>query len=211
MKGPNNEMADRGQAYTLEGFISAMVLVMAVLFALQAVVLTPSTGGLADRSIQAQMQQEAQDALVVADQDGDLTETILYWDGEGGFGDTDISENPNREADNGTYSTDQFANVSTLGQIMNQSFAQQGWNYNVEIHYTDDDGDFETKSLVYQGSPSSGAQTASYTIAVLDDDQAYDGSNWMNVSDVNGDARTIPKAEPNEPVYNVVEVRLTIW
>lgn len=209
MRRSNSETADRGQAYTLEGFIGAMVLVMAILFALQAVVLTPSTGGLADRSIQAQMQQEAQDALVVSDQDGNLTETILRWDGEGGFDGTDISANPNREADNGTYSTDQFANVSTLGQIMNQSFAQQGWNYNVEIHYTDASGDSGTKSLVYQGSPSSGAQTASYTVVVLEDHRAVVDGSEMNVSDVDPDDRTIP--EVDDPVYNVVEVRLTIW
>jgi len=70
---------DRGQAYTLEGFIGAMVVLMAVLFALQSVVIMPTTGGLADRTVQAQIQQEVQDALIVSNQGGNLSETIRRW------------------------------------------------------------------------------------------------------------------------------------
>ena len=200
---------DRGQAFTLEGFIGAMVVLMAVLFALQAVVLTPTTGGLADRSIQSQVQQEAQDALVVSNQDGNLSETVRYWDDEGGFNETDEAPAPGEE--NATYSPEQFGNVSTLGDILNQSFAERGWSYNVELHYTNETDGHETRTLVYQGSPSSDAVTTSYTVTLYNDEKA--GPDWSEELE-NYDNSTISDGgvDPNEsPVYNVVEVRLILW
>ena len=135
---------ERGQAFTLEGFFGAFIVLTALLFALQAVVLTPTTGGLADRSIQSQVQQEAQDALVVSNQDGNLSETVRYWDDEGGFNETDEAPAPGEE--NATYSPEQFGNVSTLGDILNQSFAERGWSYNVELHYTNETGGGDARS-----------------------------------------------------------------
>ncbi|AXR78576.1 hypothetical protein AArcMg_1358 [Natrarchaeobaculum sulfurireducens] len=197
--------SERGQAFTLEGFIGAMVVLMAVLFALQAVVLTPTSGGLADRSIQSQVQQEAQDALVVSDQDGNLSETVRNWDGEGGFNETDGQTGPEG---NQTYSAENFGNVSTLGDILNQSFAERGWSYNVELHYTNETGSHETRTLVYQGSPSSDAVTASYTVTLYETQEA--GSKQLRNYDEDNDW-SIPRSSDSDMLYNVVEVRVTLW
>lgn len=206
MRGKSNTTeSERGQAFTLEGFIGAMVVLMAVLFALQAVVLTPTTGGLADRSIQSQVQQEAQDALVVSNQDGNLSETVRYWDGKGGFNETDEAPAPGEE--NATYSPEQFGNVSTLGDVLNQSFAERGWSYNVELHYTNETGNHETRTLVYQGSPSSDAVTTSYTVTLYETQEA--GSQQLEEYDE--DDWSIARSSDSDLLYNVVEVRVTLW
>ena len=198
---------DRGQAYTLEGFIGAMVVLVAVLFALQAVVITPTTGGLADRSVQAQAQQEAQDALVVADEDGNLSETLRRWDGNG-FEGTD----ERTQGGEAVYSASAFANVSTLGDVLNQSFAEQGWNYNVELHY-EDDGGMNTTTLVYQGSPSSDAITASHVVTLHDDQYVEpDREETISAYEEDNDPPIPREVDDDEnPIYNVVEVRVTLW
>lgn len=200
---------DRGQAYTLEGFIGAMVVLMAVLFALQSAVITPSTGGLADRSVQAQIQQETQDALVVAAtaDDDDETENLSYmvrhWDGDNGF----------EGADDSTYdmSENYFKDEFKLGAVLERRFGE-GWSYNVELHPQNDDG--KTHELVYQGNPSSGAVTASYTVTIYDDQNAT-GSDNRELSDINEDGSTeatIDDIDDSDgPIYNVVEVRVIVW
>lgn len=203
---------DRGQAYTLEGFIGAMVVLMAVLFALQSVVIMPTTGGLADRTVQAQIQQEVQDALLVSNQDGDLSKTVRQWDESGGFEGANQPAAPGNAdtEENQTYSVDRFANESELGQILKDRFAEKGWSYNVELH--PESG--SERTLVYQGSPPASTQTASYTITLYDN---------QSVTSESGDDDTLEEAEsdgyaviPREhgddtPLYNVVEVRVILW
>ncbi|WP_049925991.1 DUF7288 family protein [Halopiger goleimassiliensis] len=202
MSGTLRSRTDRGQAYTLEGFIGAMVILMAVLFALQAVVITPTTGGQVDRTLQAQLQQEAQDALVVAGQDGDLSRTVRRWDATGtGFADIDPTDQ------------ESFAEHSTLGAILNQSFADEGRSYNVEVHYVSGSSTEATEStdLHRQAeSPPSEAVVASHVVTLYDDQYVEPERNDRldEVADANS---LIPQANDGEIVYNVVEVRLIVW
>lgn len=191
----------RGQAYTLEGFIGAMVVLMAVLFALQSAVITPSTGGLADRSVQAQIQQETQDALVVAAtaDENNTSYMVRHWDGDDGF----------EGADDSTYDTDSSDwNEFKLGAILQQRFGE-GWSYNVELHPQNDDG--KIHELVYQGNPSSSAVTASYTVTLYDD-QNVTGDEGSDETLSGIDEQTIDEIDDSDgPIYNVVEVRVIVW
>ncbi|SEH12242.1 hypothetical protein SAMN04487967_0719 [Natronorubrum sediminis] len=199
---------ERGQAYTLEGFISAMVVLVAILLALQSVVITPTTGGAADRTVQAQMQQEAQDALVVAAEDTDnnsLSEMVRYWDGDGGFEGTDDSlVDPHG---NNVYSPGNFSNESELGEILYDRFDERGQNYNVELHYNNESDETKNRSLVYQGSPSSNAVSASYTVSLYDDQLVTDSSDSLSEAS----NPSIPDADSDDSLYNVVEVRVIVW
>jgi hypothetical protein len=197
---------DRGQAYTLEGFIGAMVVLLAVLFALQSSVIMPTTGGLADRSVQEQIRQEAQDMLVVSNQDGNLSNTTRYWNGAGGFNRTDQPQAPD-ETD-GTYSVDRFANVSDLGHLLKDRFSETGWSYNVELHT-----ETSNQTLIYQGSPPASALTASYTVTLYDD-QNITSDDTRTLEEAADDTdETIPQRTSGDetPIYNVVEVRVILW
>lgn len=204
---------DRGQAYTLEGFIGAMVVLMAVLFALQSVVITPTTGGLADRTVQTQIQQEAQDALIVSNQaDGNLSKTLRNWNESTGFEGADQPPAPDEgnDEENQTYSVDRFANESKLGYVLKERFAENGWSYNVELH--PEKG--ENRTLVYQGSPPSSALTASYTVTLYDNQTVT--SEWSDeqIQNVSEENQAIPRGYEDEtetPLYNVVEVRVIVW
>ncbi|ADD06692.1 uncharacterized protein Nmag_3140 [Natrialba magadii ATCC 43099] len=197
---------DRGQAYTLEGFIGAMIVLMAVLFALQSVVITPTSGGLADRSVQSQVQQEAQDALIVSDQHDNLSALVRHWDEDESFAGASGSPAPDEEYQ--TFSQDDLENASVLGQVLNKRFADQGWNYNLEFHYTDG-SEFDHKTAVYQGSPPSDAITTSYMVTLYED-QYVKPDEEEEIGEF--EDPMIPRAtSEGDPVYNVVEVRLVVW
>ena len=206
---PPND-SDRGQAYTLEGFISAMIVLMAILLALQSVVITPTTGGLADRTAQSQVQQETQDALVVAaaadhDEKKNLSEMVRYWDDS-----ADPSEfhNPSESdsvtgyynASNQTELYDEFV----LGEILSDRFTERGMSYNVELVYQNE-SEYESEYLVYQGE--SEAVTASHMVTLFEDQELEDGTR---LGDEDHDY-PIPRATDNSKVYNVVEVRVAVW
>lgn len=228
---------DRGQAITLEGFIGAMIVLMAILLALQSVVITPTTGGAVDRTVQSQLQQEAKDSLVVAemtltDEDGeecgDLSRLIRYFNESGGeFHGTHQSISGE---DYHTYNTTTFADLSITGapgtaethkfaDILNHRFTDQGWNYNLIVAYLDENGDHQTREIVYQGQPNPNAYTASYTLTLFEDQQLLDengATTGTTIEDSNEyfipPAAAIPDENYNiDEVYTVVEVRVVVW
>ena len=220
----DNTTTDRGQAYTLEGFISAMIVLMALLFALQSVVIVPTTGGLADRTVEAQLEQETQDALTVSATSGgdsDLSTLVRYWnEDDGTFHDADADgEDFYYDVSNESAFYDDFV----LGEVLMDRFTERGQSYNVELIYQDEQGEFDDENnipLVSQGE--SEALTASYTVTLLESDTltAPNGeeTELREAHDCGGgeDCYPIPPAtdhpgDGGSEIYNVVEVRVTIW
>lgn len=220
---------DRGQAITLEGFLASMIVLMAILLALQSVVITPTTGGAVDRTVQSQLQQEAKDSLVVAEtltteeasQDerefGDLNRMVRYWNTSANH--FHGAEQPISGEDYNTYNATVFEDVdisedgNDFGQILNDRFTTQGWNYNVVIVFQDDD-EYESREVVYQGQPNPNAYTASYTVTLFEDQRLLeeDGDEKSDsLTDVSHPDEYIIPNEGSGEVYNVVEVRLTVW
>ncbi|QRV16106.1 hypothetical protein JMJ58_04200 [Haloterrigena salifodinae] len=220
---PHSE-TDRGQAYTLEGFVSAMIVLMAVLFALQSVVITPTTGGLADRTSQAQLEQEAQDALVVGattngsaeNGTGDLSTLVRYWnDSSDEF--HNASEQDVEFYYNASNDTELYRKFA-LGEVLSERFTERGLSYNVELVYQDKNGEFDEENstyLVYQGQ--SEAVTASYTVTLLESDNLTapgDENRDISLREANQDGKyPIPPAtgKNESEIYNVVEVRVAVW
>ncbi|THE62834.1 hypothetical protein D8Y22_20450 [Salinadaptatus halalkaliphilus] len=182
---------DRGQAYSLEGFAAAAVVLFALLFAMQSVVITPGTGGAVDRTSQAQIQQETQDALVVAAHSnesdrGNLSVLVHDW------ADGDIEE---------SMDIDDFEDEYTLGYILETHVAAPSYpnGYEVEFTYLNSsaDGDVTTSDQnrsIGSNITDQSAVTASYTIPLFDETEhvpEYDGSS--------------------ESIHNIVEVRVTVW
>ncbi|WP_440765910.1 DUF7288 family protein [Natronorubrum sp. DTA7] len=213
----DNTTTDRGQAYTLEGFVSAMIVLMAVLFALQSVVITPTTGGLADRTVEAQMQQETQDALLIAatadEEENNLSRMVRYWDIDNGeFQDANDSGQGYYQPSNDSAFYDEFV----LGTIMFDRFTSSGMSYNIELVAQNESGEFDDENstyLVYQGE--SEAVTASYTVTLYESDTLTAPGEDDELRDAYEDENyPIPPAHDNEgdsKVYNVVEVRMYIW
>lgn len=205
---------ERGQAFTIEGITAALVLLTAVLLAVQAVVVTPTTRGTVDEDVRTELRQQTEDVLWLsstgADPGDDLSSLVRYW-------------RPNGQtfagATNPTVGYGRDAPPTRFGMLMNRTFTQRGYLYNAELRYrTRVAGETESLTLVSRGVPDENAVVASWTVTLYDDDtltgpgagggelRAYD----TDPADGDDGYYPIPDAVDG-PVYNVVEVRVVVW
>lgn len=204
--------SDRGQAYTLEGLTAAFVLLLATLYALQAVILTPITVGSVDEGSQSRLRAEAGDLLqVTANRETeDLTYHVLHWSpldrtfagGDSprvGYG----AEGP----------------PGRFGQFLEESFDSRGRTYNLLVRYRmNNSTDAGIQRMVYQGEPSRSAVVATFTLTLFDDmrltgpaaSSTTIGEMDTNATD-NDDGYFYAPDVAEGPVYNVIEVRLIVW
>ena len=198
---------DRGQAYTLESLIAALLLVTAVLFALQSVVITPTSAGALDRDVQAQLEQESNDVLVTAANEGELSRLARFWDCSTGTMASDSRSGP--WAENQGYEND-IAPVADLGESLNRTFSE-GTRYNLLLVYNNGTTENVTR-VIYQGTPGDEVVSTSHTITLSQEQPVTSrDSSGESIDDCSNPA--IPKHPSSDPggMYNIVEVRLVLW
>lgn len=161
--------SDRGQAFTLEGFIASIVVLTAILFALQSVVITPTTTGAVDQEVQSDLRTQTQDALRVSAHNG--TQNLTWWVRFWNTSDTAVTYAGATGPSIGYGSEEPFyLNDSMFGHVLNQSFTQRGRVYNVIVEYRNATNPNESEQLrvVYRGVPSDNAVVTTYTVALFD-------------------------------------------
>lgn len=216
MKRRRIDSDERSQAFTLEGFISAIVILTAVLFALQAVVITPTTGGAVDRAAQAQEEQEVRDALHIAGESGELSELVRHWNH------VDEEWRDGNAPGDPAYNNSKLAEISDFGTILDEQFVNSsGKAYNLDFVTYDEDGDRVTESIVRMGGGTGDAVvSASYTVTLHDNQSLteWDGTDFTTTGTELYEAESdhgypLPSTSglSESATYNVVEVRLTVW
>ncbi|MFB6163627.1 MAG: hypothetical protein ABEJ31_00545 [Haloarculaceae archaeon] len=212
MAGPDSG-SDRGQAFTLEGIVSAAIVLTAVLFAIQSTVITPTTGGSVDPQVRSQLQREASDVLVTTAQNEsyDLSALVRYYSPL----DQTFEGAVNPDVGYGTHQP-----PGNLGTLLARTFTEHGRRYNVYVYYRGQNlsSDPKRETMVYQGQPGDDAVVASRTVTLYDNQTLTSSySNrvelWQydqNATDDDDGYYPIPNAVDG-PVYNVVEVRLIVW
>ena len=202
----------RAQGYTLEGVIASLVVLSAVLFAMQSVALTPSSGGSVDINERQNLRTQAADVLVLSSQNETFSLSTLarHWDESKqtfaggltprlGYG----SRQPRGQ----------------IGEILNETFANRSRTYNLELRYLPRNASNGTLTtpVVFRGTPSDDAVVASRTITLFDNQTltspgASDVELWEYGTEIEDDDGYYPVPNAVDgPVYNVVEVRLTVW
>ncbi|WP_327052175.1 DUF7288 family protein [Halomicrococcus gelatinilyticus] len=207
-------VSERGQAYTLEGFVGAMIVLTAMLFALQSVVLTPTTAGTVDQSVKTQLGTQANDLLRTAGSDGTLDDMILYWNASGGFAYASSTETGYGSLPPCAPARSPDTVCDSFGQATNATFTERGFVYNLYVRYrtAPDPTETVTRRVVYRGVPSSNAVTATYTVVLYDDMTltAPEDAGGANLGSLAENEFYAPDVDPG-PVYNVVEVRMVVW
>jgi hypothetical protein len=202
---------DRAQAFTLEGFIGGLLVLAAVLFALQTTVFTPAVGGSTSEQTQLALERQANDVLVsTATADGkDLSYYVRYWD---------VSQLTFVGATNSEIGYGSEELPGPLGDRLYNAFERRGHSYNIVVTFqTDDPNATDTVTMVYQGKPPSSAVVATYTITLYDrqtltgPDTGYASLTEFETNISAGPYYPVPDVAPNSSVYNVVEVRLIVW
>ena len=205
----------RGQAYTLESIAGAVIVLTAVLFALQSIIITPTTSSAVDPEVRSELQQQADDVLVITADNAtnDLSWFVRYWDQSRRTFAGSQAVNP-RVGYGGNEPP------GAIGTMLNETFTARGHTYNVELYYRGQnisDGHGRVPA-VYRGRPGEGAVVASHTVTLYDNQtltapRSSNAELWQyspNASNNRDGYYPIPDAVDG-PVYNVVEVRITVW
>ena len=193
---------DRAQVHTLEAFLAALLLVSGIIFATQATAVTPLSASTSNQYIENQQRGAANDLLATADERGDLREAVAYWNA--------TEEEFDGATEHGFYTDGGPPNA--FGEALNETFGERRIAFNVYVRYWDE-RENETvrrsQTMVYMGSPSDNAVTASRTVALFDETplSAPDQSHVVSDPDANFYARDIDDGR----LYNLMEVRIVVW
>lgn len=204
--GRRRDGTDRGQAYTLEGVIGAVLLLTALLFSVQSLVVTPTTGGAVDGAVRSGLEREAADVLATSAADGALSRTVRYWN----------NTTVERTFAGGVRPGVGYGNATpptSLGAMLEARFERRGYRFNVDVAYLAGPDRWETVRLVYRGVPSEDAVAATHPVTLYDDDELagpHTANETLGAAHRRG-MYPIPDVAPDGPLYNVVEVRLVVW
>jgi hypothetical protein len=208
-------MGDRGQAYTLEGVIAAIVVAASVLYGLQAVNVAPWATSADERQLES-MRTQAEDLLAATADDGTLRRMVTCVKDGTGQPNGIIAVPPEEVA--GTPGV----NATTFGKALNQTFRANGYRYAVYFDsWNHTTGQVESE-LVYPASeptPTRATVSASYPVTLFDGTAV----STSNDCDPTGDALET-RVDDGDPLYideydgtgdpetfAVVEVRLVVW
>lgn len=193
---------DRGQIHTLEAFIVALMLVGGLLFATQATAVTPLSASTSNQHIENQHQAITSDFLSTTHSDGSLQSGLTYWDTESAsfYGTEDDLE--------------YYTQVPPEGNPLHDSFQialiDRNLAVNVDIIYRTTSGEFESQEMVQMGRPTENAVTSTRTV-VLYGDMEFSGGPSAGSQIGGPDSLYAPDLEDDSNLYNVVEVRITVW
>lgn len=193
---------DRGQVFTLEGIVTALLILSTVLFVLNATATTPLSASTANQQVETQQRTTAAGVLDAAAANDSLRPAILYWnDTAGSF----------HNASNQSYYTT-CAFDAGFGPLLNETFETGSTACNVNLQYVSASGDLRQQRLVYVGEPTDNAARATITVTLPDDAvlRSWTGAPTETRVD-NASTFYAPDADPDGPLYNVIEIEVVVW
>lgn len=176
------------QMYTLEGAATAIMMILLIVFIVQASPLTPLTSSASHQQVESQIETSGNDLLVVLDYvpEGDtyspLKLALIDWTG--------VEFN----GQSSTYPD----SVSDLTFVLNRALLADGTAYNLVVAYLDDNEEWDSRAMLWNGRPSDNAVLVSRKVVIHDEDAI-------------GSASFIPDLSTNSSFYNILDVRLTLW
>lgn len=205
-------MSDRGQAYSLEGVIGAIIIASALVLGLQAVSVDPWTGDDPTQGVDTRAQIE--DTFDILEDEGALRVAVLCLGEQTGSGGDPTTPHP------GVISTD--PETSPVGEVLNAT-ASRTSNYNVYvIHNSNDSSNIREESIRQNNAPVTGsATTITREIVIYDSDTVYEfdpgaracvpDSSFDGVADVPSDEIYLEDQDPNSEIFGVVQIRVVAW
>ncbi|UGV41931.1 hypothetical protein J7W08_07450 [Methanococcoides orientis] len=192
--------------HTLEAIMAATIMVVIILFAVQATSLTPLTSSTANAHIESQMYIIGQDMLTSLDhssngQNSDLKDEIINWNGE-------------MYVWNGTnYQSDDNKNNSLDGPVVDLLkliLVDYGIAHNIEFTYSSisESGNYTKYNeklenyYIYNGDPSDNAVIVSRKVLLSESDVGSSYKTATGIPDVDGSTTAL---------YNIIDVKLTLW
>lgn len=208
---------DRGQVYTLEGIIGAVLIASALVLGLQAVDISPWTDDNVDQGTES-LRVQVEDLLSVANDRGDLRTVATCIDGDG-------NESPHPAvAAGGTQNATDRASFATL---LNRTLEENNHRYRVSVVYPDENatGGVSSATLTPERGVTRPSVTVTQQVALFDSDPVlgFDPNQGECVpvvatNDTLGQRDADPDADiyvgnqnRDSDIYAVVKVRVVAW
>ncbi|WP_336021736.1 DUF7288 family protein [Halobellus salinisoli] len=191
---------DRGQAHTLEAITAAMILVSALVFALQVTAVTPLTGSTSSQHIENQQAAVAEGVLATADENGTLVSTLLYWNESAG--------NWHGATDDGYV---RGPPPTAFGDVLEATFLERGIAFDLTLYFVDDDGDRTPVPIVDLGEPSDHASTERRLVTLSDGDRLRNPDESVSGTTLEDASYVVSDADEEQALYSVVEVEIVVW
>jgi len=187
------------QMHTLEAIMASTIMVVIIVFAVQATSLTPLTSSTANAHIEAQLQTIGQDMLSALDysqydQTSDLKKDILDWNGDEYAWSGDSYES--RANANATLN-------SSMKYMFTYILIPRGIAHNVQFSHMSDTGRFSSIFYIYNGDPSDNAVIVSRKVLLSNPDIGNTSIFQINTGIVDIDDTT--------DLYNIIDVKLILW
>ena len=187
-----------GQMYTLEGFMASTIMILALILSVQATSITPLTSSAANQHVEAQLQFIGQDMLTSLDYSSGSTPSPLVHD--------ILNWNGSQHVWNGSHyvktydKTEIFDN--NLTDKLKFTLVSSGIAHNVHIIFLNNaTNELVTKRMIYNGDPSDNAIIVSHKVVLHYNDVSTDFYSLTGIGDV----------DSSTDIYNLVDVRLTLW
>lgn len=188
---------DKAQMHTLEGVAAATIMLLVIVYAIDATSMTPLTSSTANVHVETELQVLGQDILGALDYaepgyNSKLKNDVLTWNGS-------------EYIWSGTNYTEKGSTVNltnNLTNILNATLIGQGIAHNVALTFLSDNGtSYSTERMIYNGDPSENAVIVSRKIALHDGD--LDETKYPN--------NPINDIDPSTNLYNIIDVKLILW
>lgn len=194
----------RGQAHTLEATIASLLMLSAIIFALQMTAVTPLSASTSSQHIENQQRATAEGVLATAVEEDALKPALLYWnDSTDRFHDSMVDSESNYTGGS-RYPDNQF------GQLLSRTFSDGGIAYNVNLYFNGT----TTKPVqyIFSGEPSDNAVAATRTVAIYDDDPLYDADGTENSTTVaSSDYNSLGFSDSGGNLHTTVRVEVVVW
>ena len=189
-------MNDKAQLHTLEGVAAATIMLIIIIYVMDATSITPLTSSTASVHVETDLLAIGQDILNVLDYaetgyNSKLKHDIIQWDGnEYVWNGTSYVEEGNT----------QNLLANNLTQLMSTILVGEGIAHNVDITYLVNNGtSYGSKRMIYNGDASNNAVIVSRKIVLHDCD--------LNSTQYTGPISDIDSTN----LYNIVDIKLTLW
>ena len=203
---------DKAQLHTLEGVAAATIILLVIIYAIDATSLTPLTSTSSNVHIEKELEFLGQDILNYLDYSepgygSKLRDDITNWDGS-----TYIWNGSAYMNDDNL-----MLNNSNLTSIFIQTLNKRGIAHNVELTFIDNSSFLPvTRTMIYNGDPSNNAVIVSRKIVLQNigskngtlqrnDDRGKDEDNISKENEI------IPDIDPSSNFYNIVDIKIVMW
>lgn len=200
---PKDRSRDRAQAFTLEGFAAALLLIASIIYALQVTAVTPLTASTSSQHIENQQAGVAGGMLNSAVENETLQVAVTYWN--------ESSSTFHGTTDEGYYALGGPPNT-TFGSTLNRTFRDRGIAVNVNVWFVTDGNSRRSVEMVSMGVPSDNAVTTRRSVTLYDDDHLHEADGTQSDTTLNETSDFYaPDASPESPLYHIVVVEVVTW